>query len=61
MEKRIYGVDISKKVAPIMARDAIIRCFIAAHKEVLDNMKDYSSFKSKEEFEMIKKLNVEYF
>lgn len=60
MGKKIYGVDVSKKVTPLMVRDAIIKCFISAHKEVLDNMKEYGSFKSRDEFERIKKLNVEY-
>ncbi len=29
--KKIYGVDLSKKVTPIQVRDAIVKCFISAH------------------------------
>ena len=56
----IYGVDISKTITPVMVRDAIIGCFLAAHKEVLDLMKEYGTFKSEEEFKKMKSLNVEY-
>ena len=60
MEKKIiYGVDISKKVTPVMVRDAIIRCFLAAHKEVLEMMKEYYAFGSQKEFKEMKKLEVE--
>lgn len=27
----MYGIDTSKQVTPVMVRDAIITCFIAAH------------------------------
>jgi hypothetical protein len=30
--KKIYGVDLSKEITPIMVRDAMIRCFSEAHK-----------------------------
>ena len=40
-----------------MVRDAIIGCFLAAHKEVLDLMKEYGTFKSEEEFKKMKSLN----
>jgi hypothetical protein len=29
----VYGVDTSQEVTPIMVRDAIIRCFLLAHKK----------------------------
>jgi len=58
MAKKIYGVDISKPVTPLQARDAVIRCFLKAHKQVLDEMKEYGSFNSKEELENMQKLNV---
>ncbi len=32
MGKIIYGVDFSKKITPLMARDAIIVCFKQVHK-----------------------------
>ena len=56
----IYGVDASGKVTPIMVRDAIIDCFTKAHNEVLEQMKEYTDFKSEEEFEEMKKIQVKY-
>ena len=38
----MYGVDFSKKITPLMARDAIIVCFRQAHKEILDLMDEYA-------------------
>lgn len=58
-EKIIYGVDTSKEVTPIMVRDAIIKCFVLAHKEILEMMKEYYKFGSKEEFKEMKELEVE--
>ena len=38
----IYGVDLDGEITPLMVRDAIIRCFTQAHKEILDKKyKDY--------------------
>jgi len=31
MAKKIYGVDLDQKVAPLIARDAVIECFRQAH------------------------------
>ena len=56
----IYGVDISKEVTPIMVRDAIIDCFTKAHSEVLEQMKEHTNFRSKEEFEEMKQIQVRY-
>ncbi len=33
MGKKIYGVDVNEKVTPEKVRDAIMKCFIEAHKE----------------------------
>jgi uncharacterized protein YpuA (DUF1002 family) len=60
MGKVIYGVDLDKKITPIIVRDAIIRCFVSAHKEVLDQMRDCVTFRSQEEFEKMKEVNVTY-
>ncbi len=60
MKNCVYGVDITKEVTPIMVRDAIICCFILAHKEILEEMKEYSSFSTKKEFDELKKINVEF-
>jgi Zn-dependent oligopeptidase len=58
MADLIYGVDPSKPVTPVMVRDAIVDCFIQAHKEILDEMKEYHEFKSEEEFEEMKKMDI---
>jgi hypothetical protein len=55
----IYGVDTEKMVTPTAVRDAIIRCFVVAHKEILDDMKDFGDFRSEKEFMEMKELNVE--
>ncbi len=60
MKECIYGVDTSKKVTPIMVRDAIIDCFKQAHDEILQTMKEYYEFKSEKEFEELKHLNVKF-
>jgi Zn-dependent oligopeptidase len=58
MAELIYGVDPSKPVTPVMVRDAIVDCFIQAHEEILEEMKEYHKFKSEEEFEEMKKVDV---
>lgn len=55
----IYGIDISKRITPIMVRDAIIICFKQAHKEVLDMMDEYAEWSSESEREEIKNLQIE--
>lgn len=56
MGKRIYGVDIEKKVTPKMVRDAVILCFEKAHREIIDS---YSHDLSGKELEYFRKMNVE--
>jgi len=53
-----YGVDISKKVTPIMIRDAIIECFTKAHESVLEEMRDYADLKSEETLSEMKHKTV---
>jgi len=36
----IYGVDTEKEVTPIMVRDAIMKCFSLAHKEIMDKERE---------------------
>ena len=60
MNKKIYGVDLSKKITPVMVRDAIIECFVKAHSKILEMMKEYHEFKSEEEFEQMKHINIKY-
>lgn len=35
-DKKIYGVDLSGEITPIMVRDALLRCFSEAHKKTLE-------------------------
>lgn len=58
MGKKLYGVDLSKKVTPVMVRDAIIICFTQAHSEVLDQIREYGKSKSKEDAERMKRAEV---
>jgi hypothetical protein len=55
---KIYGVDTTKKVTPIMVRDAMIKCFKDAHKEVLDEAKDSTEFESDADFEKMKDIHI---
>jgi len=57
-DKCIYGVDVDKKITPILVRDAIVNCFLDANKEVLNEMKNYANIESEKEFERMKLLNV---
>jgi uncharacterized protein YpuA (DUF1002 family) len=61
MGKIIYGLDTSQKLTPIMVRDAILRCFILAHSETLEMMKQYNQEINDQEFEQIRKMNMESF
>ena len=58
MDSCVYGVDITKKVTPLMVRNAITSCFLNAHSEVLDEMKEFGEFESEEEFEKMKLFDV---
>ncbi|NTW22953.1 hypothetical protein HGA34_05470 [Candidatus Falkowbacteria bacterium] len=54
----IYGVDTEKSISPEDVRDAIVECFVAAHQEQLDELKDYVDDESKDNFEEMKRINV---
>ena len=56
----IYGVDTEKPITPKDVRDAIVRCFVEAHGEILDLMRGTGSATSvsDEDFEKMKKMNV---
>lgn len=55
----VYGINIHNPVTPEMARDAIVRCFTAAHADVLEEMKEFTTVENQKEFEELKKANVE--
>ncbi|MCF6277062.1 MAG: hypothetical protein L3J07_04490 [Candidatus Magasanikbacteria bacterium] len=57
MTKLVYGVDTTKEVTPKDVRDATIKCFIKAHKEVLDDMGEDGV--DPKEIEKIKKMSIE--
>jgi hypothetical protein len=60
-EKRktiIYGVDINKKITPVMVRDAIIQCFYEAHGDILELAKDFFGDPNQHKFEEMKKSHV---
>jgi hypothetical protein len=59
MEKIIYGVDTSKKITPIIVKNAIIECFRQAHKETLDIIDKYAEWKSEEEHKDFRDLEIE--
>ncbi len=58
MGKKIYGVDLSENITPIMVRVAFLRCFFQAHKKILDDMREYGNFKSEQELQEMEKLDV---
>ena len=54
----IYGVDTEKPITPIDARDAIVRCFVLAHKEILKNIDEIDRDMSEKELEELKTISV---
>ena len=54
----IYGVDITKKVTPLMVRDAIVQCYYEAHCNVLELAKDAFYEPPKEKFDEMKKAHA---
>jgi hypothetical protein len=55
----IYGIDTSKPISPHDVRDALIACFVAAHSDALEDLKNYGQQLNKDEFERMKVLNVQ--
>jgi hypothetical protein len=60
MGEKIYCVDLSGEITPIMVRDAIIKCFTMAHSEILDMMKEFHEFKSNEDFEEMERIDISF-
>ena len=55
----IYGVDTDKPFTAIDVREAIIKCFVVAHKEVLEqDLSSLAEEMGQEEFEKMKEVNV---
>jgi hypothetical protein len=59
MGEKMYGVDLSKRITPLMVRDAIIVCFTQAHAEILDMMDEYAEWTSEEERSRFRDLEIE--
>ena len=55
----IYGVDVNNIVTPVMVRDAIIKCFYSAHRDVLELARESFGYPPKKKFEEMKKVHVE--
>ncbi len=56
----IYGVDTEKPITPAIVRDAIIACFTEAHKEVMDMMDEFAEWKSNEEREKFRSIEIKF-
>ena len=56
MNKKVYGVDTTKPVTPIMVRDAIILCFRKAHDCILEQL--YKHIDDRPKIEESKKTEV---
>lgn len=60
--EKIYGVDLSKEITPIIVRDALVRCFSEAHKEVLKKECENGQVDmSSEKIEKLCNMNAELF
>jgi hypothetical protein len=59
MGGKIYGVDLSKKITPLMVRDAIIRCFHEAHGEALSELNREGGFDSEAEREGFERIQID--
>ncbi len=56
----IYGVNPDKKVTPVIVRDAIIKCFKEAEKEILEVMRKSTDMK-KSSYEKNSQFFIEHF
>jgi hypothetical protein len=54
----IYGIDTNQPVTPLMARDALVKCFQSAHAQELEELKDYGEM-DEQEFARMKDISVE--
>lgn len=55
----IYGIDTEKPYTPRDVRDAIIKCFISAHSEIMEEYMEKAADNDPQELEEMKKINVE--
>jgi hypothetical protein len=59
MGEKIYGVDMSKRITPLMAKDAIIICFHKAHREALDELNNEGGFDSEADREGFERIQTD--
>ena len=61
--KKCYGIDISRRkyLTSQEVRDAIIECFLEAHDDVLNQIREFSVGVSNKDIERMKLLNVQLF
>lgn len=55
----IYGIDTDKPVTPRDVTDAMVACFIQAHKKELDGLEEFGGDLSDTELDRMKELNVQ--
>lgn len=56
----LYGLDVhDENLTAAQVRDALVKCFVSAHGEILESLKEYGSFSSNEEFEKFKGIDAE--
>jgi len=62
-QKKCYGIDISRRkyLTSQEVRDAIIECFLEAHDNVLNQIREFSVSASNKDIERMKLLNVQLF
>ena len=58
MSKLIYGIDPTKEVTIKNVRDATVKCFVKAHKDVLAEMEASDYMEDKKEVERMKKMSI---
>ena len=59
MGEMIYGVDSDGEITPIIVRDAIVRCFKDAHKEILNEKNKHHEYESESEQETLEHMQIE--
>ncbi len=55
----VYDVNIHESVTPEMVRDAVVKCFTAAHSEALEELREFTTVENQKEFDELKKASAE--
>ena len=59
MGEKLYGVDMSGEITPLMVRDAIVACFRDAHKQAIAALSREDAFSSESEKLGIEKIRID--